>query len=297
MVPYLLCGDDVVVAICGDLFPHLLWHRFVPGKAELLVVDTQLDLPLFEGLLLGGEVVDIGVGQVVGLSESLLDEVGDDLTREVVELLIRVAHDTTVEDMVVVPAVVESDKPLLTKIGDLVRSRVDHPLDLVGPPYLPVHKEQVREYLNVINDRGIIVRLLIGLLMVAPRGERHLLHQLDAVVGLMRGLHGERENLLPHVRHVVVHPRLLGVRQHLHDEVDAGLRPGVEFLPQVPLYEFPDGLLVLHDLLTNQGFLLDGKISVLNRGKALVGGALGEASTEGGFTCVDLALDSGPHQP
>ena len=100
----------------------------------------------------------------------------------------------------------------------------------------------------------------------------------------MGRLHGEREDLLPHVRHVVVHPRLLGVRQHLHDEIDAGLRPGMEFLPQVSLYEFPDGLLVLHDLLTNQGFLLDGKISVLNRGKALVGGALGETSTEGGFS-------------
>ena len=62
MVPYLLCGDDVVVAICGDLLPHLLRHRFVPGKTELLVVDTQLDLPLLEGLLLGGEVVDIGIG-------------------------------------------------------------------------------------------------------------------------------------------------------------------------------------------------------------------------------------------
>ena len=75
MVPYLLCGDDVVVAICGDFLPHLLRHRFVPGEAEFLVVDTQLDLPLLEGLLLGGEVVDIGIGQVVCLSESLLDEV------------------------------------------------------------------------------------------------------------------------------------------------------------------------------------------------------------------------------
>nr|AIE38369.1 hypothetical protein [Siphovirus contig89]AIE38412.1 hypothetical protein [Siphovirus contig89]AIE38541.1 hypothetical protein [Siphovirus contig89]AIE38584.1 hypothetical protein [Siphovirus contig89]AIE38627.1 hypothetical protein [Siphovirus contig89] len=90
IVPYLLRGDDVIVAICGDLFPHLLRHRFVPGKTELLVVDTQLDLPLLEGLLLGGEVVDIGIGQVVGLSESLLDEVVDDLTREVIELDVRV---------------------------------------------------------------------------------------------------------------------------------------------------------------------------------------------------------------
>ena len=71
----------------------------------------------------------------------------------------------------------------------------------------------------------------------------------------------------------------------------------MELLPQVPLYEFPDGLLVLHDLLSDQWFLLDGEISVLNRGKALVGGALGETSTEGGFARVDLALDSGSDQP
>ena len=176
MVPYLLCGDDVVVAICGDLFPHLLRHRFVPGKTELLVVDTQFDLPLLEGLLLGGEVVDIGVGQVVGLSESLLDKIVDDLTREVIELNVRVAQDTTVEDMVVVPTVVESYELPLHKIRDLVRSRVDHPLDLVGSPNFPVHKEQVREYLDVVNDGRTVIRLLIGLLMVAPRGERHLLH-------------------------------------------------------------------------------------------------------------------------
>ena len=95
------------------------------------MVDTQLDLPLLKGLLLGSEVVDIGIRQVVGLSESLLDKVVDDLAGEVVELLIRVAQDTTVEDMVVVPAVVESDELPLHKIRDLVRSRIDHPLDLV----------------------------------------------------------------------------------------------------------------------------------------------------------------------
>jgi len=89
----------------------------------------------------------------------------------------------------------------------------------------------------------------------------------------------------------------LAVRQHLHDEIDAGLRPGVEFLPQVPLYEFPDGLLVLHDLLTDQGFLLDGQISDLNLGKALVVGALGEMPAERRLARVDLALDSWPHQP
>ena len=42
-------------------------------------MDAQLDLPPLQGLLLGGEVVDIGVRQVVGLLEALLDEVGYDL--------------------------------------------------------------------------------------------------------------------------------------------------------------------------------------------------------------------------
>ena len=212
-------------------------------------MDAQLDLPPLQGLLLGGEVVDIGVRQVVGLLEALLDEVGYDLAGQVVELLVRVTQHPTVEDMVVVPTVVESDEFLLRKVGDLVRRRVDHPLDLVRTTDLPVHEEQVGEHLDVENDRRVVRRLLELLLMIMLGGEVHLLDELDAVVGLMSRLHGERENLLTNIAHVVRHARLVGVVQDLLDEVDAGLGPGMDLLSEVPGYELADRLLALHDLL------------------------------------------------
>ena len=81
--------DNVVVTVFGDLGPHLLRHRLIPGKTEFLVMDTQFDLPLLETLLLGREIVDIGIRDVVRLSEERVATVAvDNLLRKLVQLLV-----------------------------------------------------------------------------------------------------------------------------------------------------------------------------------------------------------------
>ena len=57
-------------------------------------MDAQLDLELLEALLLRAEVVDIRVGEVVRLTEHRACVALDDLLRELVELLVAVAHET-----------------------------------------------------------------------------------------------------------------------------------------------------------------------------------------------------------
>ena len=53
----------------------------------------------------------------------------------------------------------------------------------------------------------------------------------------------------------------------------------MDLLSEIPRYELAYRLLVLHDLLLDHRLFLDGQISDLNLGKALVVGALGETST------------------
>ena len=44
--------DNIIVTILGNLWPKLFFNRFIPRQAKLLMVNSQLDLPLLEGLLL-----------------------------------------------------------------------------------------------------------------------------------------------------------------------------------------------------------------------------------------------------
>ena len=68
-IEHRLGGENIVVAVFRHLKPHILRHRLIPREAELLVMDTQFDLPLFQRLLFGTEVVDIRVGDIIGLAK------------------------------------------------------------------------------------------------------------------------------------------------------------------------------------------------------------------------------------
>ena len=121
--------------------------------------------------------------------------------------------------------------------------------------HLPVHKEQVWEYLTVEEYEltsgepdSLLLRILVG--------ERHLHHSLDCRLSLMCRVHSERQHTRLQVLDVIDHPLFLGVTEDLGDEVDRGLGRGMDLLPKVALNKLPDLLLVGHGGLVDHFLLL-----------------------------------------
>ena len=155
-VEYRLCGDHIVVAVFRDLLPHTLRHRLVPGKTQLLMVKSQFNLPLLQALLDGAEVIHVRIRDVIRLPKETVVAPGllltaDDLLGEIVELFIGVAHQSGVQDMIVVPPAVE---PYQTELHQLLNFRglgIDHPHHSLTRAFdFPVHQEQVWEDLHVV---------------------------------------------------------------------------------------------------------------------------------------------------
>ena len=234
-----LGSNDIVVAVFRDLLPHLLRNRLVPGKTQLLVMKTQLDLPFLQALLDRAEVIHVRIRDVVGLPKEAVGASGlllavDDLLGQVVELLVGVTHQPGVQNMIVVPAAVEPHQTELHQLLDLRGLGVDHPdHGLTGAFDLPVHQEQIGEYLYIIKDQlGLVV---FHPLPVLGGFEGHLIHQLDAVFRLVGAVGGEGQDRVAHIGDVVGHTALIGVRQNLVDKVDRGLSSRMDFLIEVSL--------------------------------------------------------------
>src|SRR5690606_25274930 len=121
-----LSRNNIVVTILCDFFPLLFRNRLVPGKTELLVMNSELHLELFQTLLLRAKVINIRKGKVVRSTETGVGLVSDDVLRELIQLLIAVAHDAPIENMVIIATTVKPDKELLGEFLNLVRLRVDH---------------------------------------------------------------------------------------------------------------------------------------------------------------------------
>ena len=96
-VEHRLGGDHVIVAVFRDLLPHVLRHRLIPGKAQFLMVKSQLNFPFLQALLNGAEVIHVRIRDVIRLPKETVVAPGllltaDDLLGEIVELFIGVAH-------------------------------------------------------------------------------------------------------------------------------------------------------------------------------------------------------------
>ena len=192
------CGNNVIVTVFCNLLPQLLCHRLVPGQAELFVVDAKLDFPLLQALLLGAEVVNIGIADVICLAEETVFATTDDTLTELIQLLIRITHKPCIQNMIVIPAAVESDKAEFQQLLNLSRCGVNHPdnrLPLTGN--FPVDQKQVWEHLNVVKDDTclIVVRTLRNIIGL----KLHLVHQLDTVISLVGAVGRKRQNRITHV--------------------------------------------------------------------------------------------------
>ena len=201
------------------------------------MVKPKLDFPLLQALLFGAEVVHVRIRDVIRLPKEAVVAFGllltaDDLLGQIVQLLLRVAHQTGVEDMVVVPAAVEPDEAEFHQLLDLLGLRVNHPHDgLVGALDLPVHQEEVREYLHVVEHQFRIV--VFHCRPVFGGFERHLVYQLDAVFRLIGTVGRKGQDGVTHVGHIVGHAAFIRIRQNFMDKVDAGLSSRMDLLVEI----------------------------------------------------------------
>ena len=204
----------------------------VPRHAKLVMVDAQFDLPLLQRLLLGGEVVNISIGCVIGLTEHGVLVSADDPHRQIIQLGVIVAHDSPCpENMVVVLAVVESHQILIEQCHNVLPRRIDPCLDDVRIALHKADHEEVREDLDVKEGENISVLRITSLRNIIGL-EFHLVHQNDAIIRPMRRPQSEIKYLITHVGDVVWFTGLIHLVHELLDELDARLGPRTTLLAQ-----------------------------------------------------------------
>ena len=252
-IEYCLRSNDIIVTILGDLLPHALRNRLVPRKAKLLMVDAEFDLPLLQALFFRAEVVNISVRDIIGFAKEAVIALGflfaaDDPLRQVVKLLIGIAHQASIKNVVIIPPAVEADESELHQALDVFRGRVDHPNHrLCASCKLPVHEEKVRKHLNIIKDE--VSGFVLGRRGGIGRFERHLINELDAILCLIGAVGGKGQDGIAHIGNIVNHAAFIRIRQNLVDKVDTGLSCRVDLLVEISLDLNPKPFLALNHLV------------------------------------------------
>ena len=214
------------------------------------MMNAQFDLPLLQRLLFGAEIVDIRVGDIVGLAKEAVITLGlfvcaDDALGEIIQLLVGVAHQPGIENVVVVSAAVEAHQPELHQLLNFLGCRVNHPHNrLVAPLNLPVHQEEIGEYLHIVKYQFCIV-------ILDRRGwfgglERHFVYQLDAVVRVIGAVGRKRQDSVAHIGDIIGQAAFISVRQNFVDEIDAGLSSRMDLFIEVALDLNSKPFLALH---------------------------------------------------
>ena len=151
----------VILAILSNLVPHILCYRLIPRKSQLLMMNPKLDLEFLQALFVccRSKVVNIRVGDVICLTKQIaVVVVIDDAGRQLENFHRTVTEHGCVENMVVVPAVIEADQLIAEQFFDLAWFRIYHP-DTGMPRTLnfPDDQEKVREHLNVKEYNWIVL--------------------------------------------------------------------------------------------------------------------------------------------
>ena len=125
--------------------------------------------------------------------------------------------------MVIVTTAVESNQLELDEFLDLFWLGVDHADNLLASTlHLPVHQEEVREYLHIVEYDWLVP--IFSRLGGFFRLKSHLIDQLDAIVRLIGTVGRECEDRIAHVRHIIVKSAIVGIFQDFVDEINRRLR-------------------------------------------------------------------------
>ena len=138
---------------------HSVSKRLSDHVHAIIVLSQKLNLPLLQTLLGLSIVIDVCVGNIIGLGiERFLCSLHDDPLRKVVQFSVALAKIPGIQHVVVVLAAVEAHQPVLEQLFNLGRFRIDHPVHRI--PFaleLPVDQKQVRKYLAVKESDGNII--------------------------------------------------------------------------------------------------------------------------------------------
>ena len=153
------CCNNIVVAILGNLRPKLLRYRLVPGQTKFLMVNTQFNLEFLQRLFLTGEIIHIRIRYIIGFTEEAICAAVNDLSREIIKLLVRIPHQPGIENMIIVSAAVEANQTEPHQLLNFSRGGVNHTnYRLTITLNFPVHQEQVRKHFNIVeHELGVII--------------------------------------------------------------------------------------------------------------------------------------------
>ena len=92
------------------------------------MMDAQFDFEFLQTLLLGAEIVNISVREVIRFTKKACMFV-DNLLRQIVNCLNRPPDHTGIENVVIVLTVIKADQSILREFCNIICTRVDEPID------------------------------------------------------------------------------------------------------------------------------------------------------------------------
>ena len=209
------------------------------------MMQAQFNLKLLQRLLFTGEVINIRVRDIIGFAKEAVRITVDDLIRQIEKLLIRIAHKSSIKNMIIVSAAVKTDQTETHQFFNLSRSRVNHTNNRLSFAFnLPVYKEEVREHLNIIEHKlGIIIVYTSRLF---GRFELHFIDQLDTVISLMCAACCKCQYCITHVSHIVFEVARISFLKNFVNEVDTWLSSRMVLLIQISFNLGSKTFLALH---------------------------------------------------
>ena len=228
--------DYIVITVFSNFGPQFLRNWLIPRKSQLLMVDTHLDFQFLQALFISSrcKVIHICIRNIVGFSKETIGAAADDFLREVIKLLVCITHESCIQNMIIISPAVKPNQPESHQFLNLRWSRVNHTHHRLSFTLdFPVHKKQIRKYLDVIKYQFCF--------FIFPRCGRvcrfklHLINQLNTVFGLMRTIRSKCQNRIPHVCHIVTQIAGICVLQYFVDKVDTGLSTRMNFFIQISL--------------------------------------------------------------
>ena len=171
------------------------------------MMNAQFNFELLQALLLAGEIINIGVGQIVCFAEHRVPITGYDLLGQVVQLFIRVTEIPPIQNMIIVSPTIKADQLVVKQLADFFGFRIDHSDAFRSIAIkFPVDQKQIGKHFNIVEHKAFVFVFsfgrsarfkILGLKM-------HLADQLDARIRLICGTGGESKYPRSHVANIVV---------------------------------------------------------------------------------------------
>ena len=239
--------------------PLLFWNWLIPRKAKLMMLQSEIDFPLLQTLLISrrSKIVDIRIRNIIGFAKEcrlvriMLILVNNFLT-QFEQLFVGISQISCVQDVVIISSTIETNKFQRKQIFDLFRSRVNHSIaSLVFSFVFPIDQKQIRKDFDVEENQRVPIAHVWARRNWIFGFKMHLIDQFHTIQGMISAICRKRQNLISKIGYVVMHSRRICIVQNLFDEVDAGLCSSVILFFEVALNQSSQSLLAFYSVEVN----------------------------------------------